>query len=150
MEEALKWLSEHAPVVFLVALLLLAAITITWRASRWIHRIKNTELECVKIEGQIIPKLDSVQRSVDGILIYLKNKDKTMDTSLFQSKSPFQLTPLGNKILSDSGGKEFVDKNIDYLTKEIEKQVIKSPLVCRKPCIVCNNDCIYIRFVHSC
>lgn len=74
----------------------------------WYNRFTNTEKETKRIDSDIIPKIDTVQnsvntlqnsvftiqKSINAILVYLKSKDKNMDTSLFESDSPLQLTPL--------------------------------------------------------
>lgn len=51
-----------------------------------------------------------------------------MDTSLFQSHSPIQLTPLGERLLIESGGKSFVDENMGMLFSKLSRESLKSPL----------------------
>lgn len=135
LDELWKWMGEHTPFLLLVSVLVVAAIAITWRASHWVHRIKKTESECEKIEGHLSPKLLSINSSLNtlngnfnSLVVYLKGKDGAMDTSLFISKSPIQLTDLGVRILDKIGGREFIDNNIEDLIKEMNAQGIKTAL----------------------
>lgn len=41
---------------------------------------------------------------------------------LGRRKSPVGLTDRGNKVLNDSGGKDFVDKNFEELSKKVEEK----------------------------
>jgi hypothetical protein len=135
MEEALKYIAEHWPVVLLV----IVVIIVTWRISTlyndWRHRMRHVEGECKKVADDVMPTLKRVETSttgiaktINGLLIYLKGKDGSFDPSLFQSHSPMALTPFGSEILVESGGKKFVDDNLNFLIDEIRKYEIKSPL----------------------
>lgn len=98
---------------------------------KWYHRFTVTENDC----KTLTTKIDLVQKSVDnvnksllGLVIYLKSKDKTLDTSLFQCNSPIQLTPLGELLLTESGGKKFVNNNLKTLFEKLDASNLKSPL----------------------
>jgi hypothetical protein len=96
-----------------------------------VSKVKSTEDKCIAMDHQlstITNTLNSLSTTVNGLVVYLKSKDGGMDTSLFASRSPVQLTNLGNKILEDSGGKNFIDKNLSLLIKEIAKQNINTAL----------------------
>ena len=135
MDEVLKYIGEHWPLL----LLIIVVAVITWKLanhySEWKHRMKHVEGECKKVADEVMPTLKSVESStkniaktINALLVYLKGKDVAFDPSLFQSHSPMTLTDLGKEILTASGGKKFVDDNVDLLISEIRKSEIKSPL----------------------
>lgn len=135
MEEALKYCGEHWPVGLLIVVVIIATWRISTLYANWHHRMIHVEGECKKIVEDVMPTLKSVDlstkstaKTVHGLLIYLKGKDGTFDSSLFQSHSPMSLTVLGEEILTASGGKKFVDDNLDILVTDINKNEIKSPL----------------------
>jgi hypothetical protein len=51
-----------------------------------------------------------------------------MDSNLFISKGPIQLSELGERILIAIGGREFIDNNLALLVKEMDIQGIKTAL----------------------
>jgi len=95
-----------------------------------------------RIDNIVMPKLNGMDNTLNtlsttvtafgtnlnGLIIYLKGKDGNMDTSLFRTQSPTQLTSLGEQILSEAGGKDFVDNNLEILLDEISKNNVKTAL----------------------
>lgn len=135
MEEALRYIADHWPYALLVVLVAIGAWRLSTQYSDWRHRMKHVEGECKKVTDDVMPTLKNVEAStkniaktINGLLIYLKGKDGAFDSSLFQSHSPMTLTTFGQEILTESGGKKFVDENLEFLIAEINKQDIKSPL----------------------
>ena len=49
-------------------------------------------------------------------------------TGLFESNSPITLTDIGKEVLNVSGGKEYVDNNIDGLIQKMEEENLKTAL----------------------
>jgi hypothetical protein len=129
--EIWKWLFANYPGVVIILAIAVLVFLATRFFMKWYHRFTSTEKEC----ASLVPKFDALQksvnnieRSVNGLIIYLKAKDKEMDTSVFRSQSPIRLTSLGERILTESGGKQFVDENLSHLFNEIEKEELKSAL----------------------
>ncbi len=129
------FLKDHYPaLLFVLAAIIGTAVIMKWLNS-WRNRVTHVERECTKIDREVIPKLDSLTRSttsistsVKGLIVYLKSKDTTMETSLFVVQSPMQMTDLGEKILTEIGGREFVDKQYNRLVPELKNKNIKSAL----------------------
>lgn len=118
---------------------LLACIYATWKAANyhdhWTSRIKTAEKDCTKIDSQIMPEISNLSNSVltvnktlNGLVIYLKTKDGKMDTSLFQSYSPIKLTPLGEEVINALNGKQLIDSNLTFLFQQFEHKNIKTAL----------------------
>ncbi|TWJ01584.1 hypothetical protein JN11_01735 [Mucilaginibacter frigoritolerans] len=135
----LKYLSDHWPkltAMFCVVLVcVLIAIYMTKKILHWMGRVEEAEKKCDTIDSHIVPKLatisttlNSLSTNINSLVVYLKSKDGGMDTSLFVSRSPVQLTQLGEDILKDTGGKDFVDNNLSMLLNEMQYQNIKTAL----------------------
>src|SRR6185437_14839386 len=113
MEEVLKYIAEHWPLLLLLIIVAVAAWKLSQLYSEWRHRMKHVEGECKKVNDEVMPTLRNVEASTKNIsktimapLVYLKGKDGAFDSSLFQSHSPMTLTALGSEILDASGGKK--------------------------------------------
>jgi hypothetical protein len=105
------------------------------RYFHWAHRIIRTENDCFKIGREIIPQLGLIRSSLNtlggsfnNLVVYLKARDAKMDSSLFISKSPIQLTGLGERVLNVLGGKGFIDKNLHRLLEGLKDYQIKTAL----------------------
>lgn len=101
----------------------------------WKKKIHASEEECKKIEGQIVPRLASIDKSVASIdksthalITFLTTKHPDMNIDLFKAHSPIQLTDLGSEILDKIGGKIYIDNNSEYLLNKLAKEPIKSAL----------------------
>ena len=108
---------------------------VVWQAALIYFRFKRTEEDCKKIESEISPALKSMSKSIDSIssdfkslVVFLGGKHGDMKQELFISRSPVQLTDFGSEILVNSGGKKFIDDNVDSLVKKIEIENLKSAL----------------------
>jgi hypothetical protein len=150
IDSALKYFSDHWPnLTGIFCVIVLAAwgiIYITMKILHWIGRVNEAHKKCddveARIDSQVLPKLNGIDAnvnnltttvttlgtSINGLIIYLKGKDGSMDTSLFRTMSPTQLTTLGEQILAEAGGKVFIDDNIDMLLEQISGQNIKTAL----------------------
>lgn len=130
-----KWIAEQWP--YLAGLILVGFI-VAWivnKCNHWTRRIENNENECKKIESHIEPTLNRIENSLTDLTIsfrsliaYLKGKDGSIDTTVFISKSPIQLSEIGVEILTTSGGKDYVDMNADNLIAEMDKMGTKTAL----------------------
>lgn len=134
-EELFKKISERSPLCLLILCIIAGTFYVTNRYHHWRNRVVKAEDECKKIEAQLQPQLNeinnninSLNNNVNNLVVYLRGKDNNMDTHLFVSKSPIQLTDLGNKILKDIGGKIFIDNNLDELLREMDQHEIRSAL----------------------
>jgi hypothetical protein len=56
------------------------------------------------------------------IVSYICTKDNRINPGMFSSNSPLSINAKGMEILINSGGKEFVDTNLDYLLTKISDQ----------------------------
>lgn len=134
-DEIVKWISAHYPLLFLILCVVVITVIITIRYSNWSHRLKKTEAECEKIEKVLTPQLSSINSSLttlsgsfNSLIVYLKGRHGEMDTSLFISKSPIQLTELGKRVLEAIGGREFIDNNLSELMNLMDAKGIKTAL----------------------
>ena len=133
--ELYSWIGKHYPLgIFVICIIAITAYVVT-HFLRWTHRVEKVEDECKKIEGHLKPQLVSINSSLttlngsfNSLIVYLKSKDGDMDTSLFKSKSPIQLTELGQRLLITIGVKGFIDDNIERLIKEMDLKGIKTAL----------------------
>jgi hypothetical protein len=120
-------------------IMLVIVVAITWRMaskySHWAHRIKKTESDCAQIESHISPKLNDLHTSVNSmnkaltsLVVYLKTKDGKMDASLFQAFSPIRLTEAGEAVLNALDGKAIIENNLKELFANLEAQNVKTAL----------------------
>ena len=134
-EELFRWLDEHyhGLAVFIAGMGVSTFFVSLY--FKWVHRIKRTEEKCVKIDNFVLPKLSTIGDSLltlntqfSNLLVYLKSKDEKMDLSTFRSRSPIQLTELGQRILIAVGGKEFIDTHVDELINDMNTYKVKTAL----------------------
>ena len=151
-----KWLSENYPLVFLVIVLIGLTIYITTVVNKLLTRFKKVEKTCdskipelqskleigVNLSGVIENKIDNhfettkelntkllaLSKNINVLVTFLTVKHTDLQSGLFQSFSPIQLTELGLEILNTSGGKSYIESHLDALLKEMENQEFKSAL----------------------
>jgi hypothetical protein len=128
LSEIFKWCLDHAPLLAIILMIIGGTAYLTSRYLHWIAKITKSEDDCKKIEQEISPKLTNIQKDLRTLLMYLKSKDSAFDTTLFQSHSPIQLTPFGSDLLEKSGGKSYVDQNLNSLLSEIESRNFRAAL----------------------
>ncbi len=133
----INWLKDHYPILLVTVLVVLIVGTITWKISQaynhWAKKIKDTEAQCARIDASIMPKfqeietsLNSINRSMNALVAYLKGRDNSFDSGLFVSRSPIRLTDLGSKILDVIGGKAYIDKKKTLLIERMNEMGIDS------------------------
>jgi hypothetical protein len=134
-EEIFKWLAEHSPIVMIMIILVVITFIVAKAYLEWGHRVTKVEAECSKIESIIIPRLNSMEASINSLassfrslIAHLSAKDPTINITLFIAKSPFELSPAGEQILNESGGKAWVDRNKEVLFINLDNSPIRSAL----------------------
>lgn len=131
MDELVKYAEDHWPKAALILLVILATISATVYVCKkyfhWTGKIIKSEDDCKKIDS-INTSLGLINSNVTSLIMYLKTKDGGMDTSLFKSFSPIQLTEIGQEILTAIGGEKFVNENLTSLFHALEAQNIKTAL----------------------
>jgi hypothetical protein len=148
MTELLKWLRENNVAGFFILLLFIAAIFATIYIMKAIARFKKIEGACKNIpdmDNRInigVGLSESIERKIDSqsekfgvlatnittLIAFLTTKHTDLQSGLFQSFSPIQLTDLGKELLNKSGGQEYIDQNSQNLISLMEKQNFKSAL----------------------
>lgn len=139
MAELLKYCFENWPAItayFIIAGVLIAVTyKTTTKYHHWTNKITTSEIDCSKIDGHIVPRLSTIDTNIsnlgnsfDSLLVYLKSKDTGLDARLIKAFSPIQLTESGMGLLTDSGGKLYVEKYLSNILEDMEKQNFKSAL----------------------
>jgi hypothetical protein len=144
-----KWLAENNFLAFMILLLVIASVVVTIAIMKFYRRFKNAEESCKdiptlktnisqsiniansiekKLDETFLPKITSLDKSVHGLITFLSTKHTDIQAVLFVSKSPMQLTEIGEAILQQSGGKNYIDTNLDALLEIMTKQEFKSAL----------------------
>ncbi len=119
MEAVLTWIINNWPYLALLLLCVGFAIYATIKVSTFYHT-RFTPLE----KG-----IHDIKGSVDRIEKYLINENpKSAYPALVQSHSPKTLTEIGNSLLTECGGRKFVDENQDVLLGDIINGAPVSPL----------------------
>lgn len=85
-------------------------------------RLTNLENRMINFENRMI----NLEHNFDLLITHLK-ATRLLDQG-FLTRSPIELSDVGKSILLATGGKDYVDRNVDILVAEIEKKAFKSPL----------------------
>jgi len=64
VDVVLKWIAENYPAIFIVLILIAAAVWITLKVNAFYHRFEKAEKECEKIENKIAPTLSALDKSI--------------------------------------------------------------------------------------
>lgn len=142
----------------LVALIILTVIITTRinkNIHHWTGKITTSENDCKKIvdieqkitaasalSTTLIGKMDTqtdkltvhaekftaLSLNITTLIAFLTTKHKDLQTGLFKSHSPIQLTESGLDLLNNSGGKEYVENHISTILIDMESQAFKSGL----------------------
>lgn len=144
----MKWLRENNIVAFFLLLLFVGAIIATVYIMKLVQRFKKAEKSCEKIpdlENRVahgVSLSQSIEKKIDlqaekfaamsnnivSLITFLTTKHTDLQSGLFQSHSPIQLTPTGLDVLTKSGGKTYVEAHLGDLMKEMDQQSFKSAL----------------------
>ncbi len=143
-----KWLSENSPFTFLCLLLMFISGYAVYHFLKIIGKVKSSEKTCEKIpqmEKDILigvnlskaieDKIDTqtinvaaLTQNINSLIAFLTTKHTDLQSGLFKSNSPIQLTEIGLDILDKCGGKKYINEHLDMLILEMEKQTFKSGL----------------------
>lgn len=134
-DQIFAWLAKNYPTVTTVVVIVMLSCWFTWwirgRIIHYRSRLEKTESDCCVISKEHIPGLYGQLTGIDSklsALIVALVATKKIDPALFITKSPRELTDLGIKILTDSGGKKFIDDRADTFVGGLEKQNFTSGL----------------------
>ncbi|MCC6405374.1 MAG: hypothetical protein IT405_03230 [Candidatus Yanofskybacteria bacterium] len=92
-------------------------------------------LSAVFTIGQYKSKVDRAEKDIEGVQKEVKEiRDKTIKCEtmldnqgpLTKKKSPISLTERGEKVLTESGGRKFVDDNITDLLSKVDGENVKT------------------------
>jgi hypothetical protein len=130
MDPIVDWLLAHYPGLIFGALALAIVIWASvWCTNKyWIaknlflnstQKLSNLDKRMLQVDNRLVSldgSLASIEKnmtnlthSLSNISLFLTTKFK-LTNDLFASKSPTQLTPIGEMLLEQSGGKKFVDE----------------------------------------
>lgn len=133
-EAILDWLKTNYPNLFIIVLLLgvlgvilVACVKITLFVVNYRQRLQKVEQDCSGISNLDV-KISQLLTKVDKITTHLLTNDKELDPRIFQANSPIELSELGQRILRDIGGKQYVDDNLSILIDYMEQRDFKSGL----------------------
>lgn len=92
-------------------------IYMAWQASSRFTKLE-TDMTWVKdvvkkIDENTTKKIDDLSKDVNELRVSAENKK----TPLFASQSPVRLTPNGEKVLNESGLREYIDTHSDLISK---------------------------------
>jgi len=136
------WLATNYPLLTGIILIVLITGVIVYRFSGLVHRFRKTENDCGQLNNNQIAlnkRLGSIDSKLNTLIIHLSSTKK-IDSNLFRTQSPIELTEAGSKILSDMGGKNYVDSHLETLINQIQKQDFKSGLDVQNYCSVMLNE----------
>lgn len=105
-------------------------VTMIYRLGRFRQRFDTMDNTInsfgseIKTIGQSVGKNTVVLKSVTTVL---RLKFRDMD-GLFESNSPVSLSDIGEAALVESGGKEYIDNNLNALLLEMEEEDLETAL----------------------
>lgn len=151
-----KWLFDNYPLVFFIISLMGGVIYVTIKVMKMLERFKKVEKTCdkkipdlenkidigVNLSSIIEHKIDAqteaahdlnlkligLSKNINTLVTFLTVKHTDLQSGLFQSFSPIQLTVDGIAVLNKSGGQNYVENHLTTLIQEMEKQDFKSAL----------------------
>lgn len=88
------------------------------------ERLKDTKDEVNGLSASV----HTMNLNQISVVAFLSGKFEDYPLKLYQNKSPVTFTELGEEILNEIGGKEFIDNSAVSLLKIMEEHEFKSPL----------------------
>ena len=135
MNAIIAYLLTNAPLILIIG----GLIFLTYKATKYHERIQKTHSKCDELIEKSIPsintKIDNISITVNELAIsvnkiatYIVASDKKLTNDIFITKSPTELSPLGDKILDEIGGKKYIEENVSTLIEKMKLQNFKSGL----------------------
>ena len=147
MNAIVNFLLEHWPWVTITAVLIVLAVYVCVKASKWyfgrfvptekkandadsklgeLHDLSQTvgSLPCSKHDESFT----KIMEAITEIRTFLMTKNPKTAAMFAIKHSPLQLNEAGEKLLEDIGGKAFLDENKDLLIACIEEKTPKTAL----------------------
>jgi len=128
-------IKKHHPNIYVCLLILVIVVVVVaisaFKVAKYHSRFTKTERDCADMNTghkQIQDKLDGIGTNLNMLVIFLSGKHKDMNTDLFVTKSPVQLTDFGTEILSAIGGKDYIDANLVALLQLLQNEGLKTAL----------------------
>jgi len=127
LDTIFNWIYAEYPMIALIIVVAVVTWIIGSKYFKHKHRIDGMQKACDEMPS-ISSKLDKIDVNFGKLIVFLTQKHDDLNTGLFQSFSPIQLTSLGDRLLDESGGKKFVDKHMEGIMKVMESEDFKSAL----------------------
>jgi hypothetical protein len=130
-ETVFKWINDNYPILGLIIIVSAIVWLISAKYFKWTYKIESNEKDCTTITTDfkiLTTSITNIATSFNSLIVYLKSKDGNMDTSLFVSRSPIQLSELGTRILNTTGGNNFIDSYLGELMKSMDAYNINTAL----------------------
>lgn len=118
-DDIINWVFVHIPTIGVCIIMMWIA---WWTRGRWHivrERFSKVERNCVQLDKNQIAlnnRLGSIDTKLSTLIIHLSSTKK-IDSNLFRSNSPIELTEVGAKILVEMGGKSYIDTHLDLLIR---------------------------------
>lgn len=114
-----------------VAALTIAVNNLTIRVDNLTIRVDDLTAKVdnltIRVDNLTV-RVDNLSTSFNRLIVFLKGKFSDMDTSLFLTRSPIQLTDLAMRLLEKMGGKRYIDTHEHTLISELAKYQLKTAL----------------------
>ena len=147
MNAIVNFLLEHWPWVTITAVLIVLAVYVCIKASKWYYgRFVPTEKKANDADSKLgdlnelsktvgnLPcaehgkTFSEIMESLVEIRAFLMARNPKTATMFALKHSPLQLNEAGEKLLEDIGGKDFLEENKDFLIAGIEEKTPKTAL----------------------
>ncbi len=147
MNAIVNFLLEHWPWVTITAILVVLAVYVCIKASKWYFgRFVPTEKKANVAESKLSDLNDlaktvgnlpcskhdesfgKIMEAITEIRAFLMTKNPKTATMFAIKHSPLQLNEAGKELLEDIGGKAFLEENKDLLIASIEEKTPKTAL----------------------
>jgi len=105
-------------IVNLIISAIVAFLAVSFRIGKYQEKVDSLKED----KDKHSKKIDTLKTDVDQLLEFKVQTQKFIDNKLFQSNSPLTLTPLGEKLVKESGFKVIFGNVKDDLLNKLEKQ----------------------------
>lgn len=116
-----------ANIISIIAIIVTVGLAVITGFIILLVKLSKIEEKTNRIPG-IEDKISILEIKFSSLISVLTAKKIIGPGEIFNSKSPLELTKLGEDILNITGGKKYVDDHLDYLIDKIKQEDLKSPL----------------------